>query len=383
MKSAETSFPSQVICILDTHHIVVALSEYVSSKYQYEITYAHQSRIVHSDTITPAEKLSKIYDMATFGFQKLLNEVKVKPETIHLFLGDTLSSPVYRKHTMHRKTPFVVSEKLLSDMKDRDYTRIQKDTQSTYKTPHSITHTAISGRVVNGYPFANTQGVLPEKVFSLEHVFIHTLTPTYLRDRFFEIVRDVYHTDIPVVLRNFSSVITDFLTTRISGSWLYVHIGESVTTLSYVQDGAMVSVVSLPIGTAQTTERVMSEMHLGLTDAVRLLKLAYDERVDDNTLSSVRSIVDTFWDSWRKQMTTQLQKLVTKGAVIPKIIYSHDSEYLTIDKNIFPQDPYELWYGVRNVTHVPCESILDEAETTISRAYLRSVLLHIQKIITS
>jgi hypothetical protein len=380
-KNTETLLLPKVICILDTHHVVIALSEYLPLKQGYEITYAHQSRIVHNDTITAAEKLSKIYDMVALGFKKLSDDVKIKPETVHIFLGDTLSTTVYRKHTMHRKTAFVVSDKLLNDMKDRDYARIQKNIQDIYKTPHTITHTAISGRMVNGYPFTDSQNTLPEKVFSLEHVLTHTLVPTYLCDKISDIIRDVYHADIPVVLRNLSSLIMDFLTTRISGSWLYVHVGESLTTLGYVQDGNMTSVTTLPMGTASVTERVMSEMNMGLADTVRLLKLAHDGRINDGALVSVRNTIDIFWDNWRSDVSKQLQKLVTTGAVIPKVIYSYDTEYLPIDQYVFPGDPHELWYGVRNVVHVPCESILDETDNTVSRAYLRSLLRHIQKTI--
>jgi hypothetical protein len=367
------------IILLHSHGVVLALSQYNTNATKREITYAHQVRIIHDTNISSDDMLAKIYDTYRFALEKFSTDIQTLPEKFIIYLGDSLSHSVFRKHSMKRKTPFKVTEKLLSDIQQKDLQKILQQQNILYHQPHRIVHTGTHGRSINGYRFIKNTGTLPKQIFSLEYTLEHTVVPEKLITNLEYTMKSLYHNDVPVTYRSMSGVIIGYLADRVNGPFLYVHIGESSTTLYYVCDAVIHTQIHVPVGTGQLVYRVMQEQKITFTDAGYVFNMVYDDRVISSQAQEIRVCINEFWHDWQQKLTVELEKLVIKGATIPKIIYSYDTEMVHIDQEVFPKQPYELWYGSRNVQHVPCEAVLGSDDPVVNRAYIKSLLLFIQE----
>lgn len=369
-----------VLCLIDSHSIVIALSELdtQSSFMQRDITYAYQVRIEHTNSTDTTSMLAKVYEAFRDSLQKFLSDTGNKPNQIKIYLGDSLSHAVYKYHHMHRTRPFHITESLIRDMLDKDIKMVKQKVLKKYHQPHTVTHTDITGRMINGYPFSHDTQKIPKQVFSLEHTLIHTIVPQSLQSNITTIIESVYHDIILTDFKNLSSVIIQHISVRVAGSWIYIHIGESVTSIVLVNSGRVTDTITLPRGTAEIVEYIMRKNKISLAETQRLLHMVYDEHIQTDALQDLREHIDNFWNSWKEVLIKKLSELVKKGVVISKIIYSYDSEMVRVDESVFPGEPYELWYGSRTVIHVPCESILSDHDNTLSKVYLRSLLRYIQ-----
>ena len=366
------------IVLLHSHGIVLALSEYNTSTQKREITYAHQTRIMHSQESTSADILLKVYETYRFGLEKFLNEVQKTPDKFFMYLGDSLGHAVFRKHSIKRKIPFQVTEKLIFDMEQKDIQKILKSYEGSYHQPHRVTHTNMYGSIVNGYIHNENYKTLPPQVFSLEHIFAHTVVPEKVINNLDSIIKDVFHRDISLEYRNISSTVISYLTQRVNGPCLFVHIGETSTGVFYINDHMVHTQIHIPIGTSNLVNQVMQEQKITFSESVQIFKMVYDDRVTSPIVDNIRKTINQFWSHWQREMTSQLEKLVIKGVTIPKIIYSYDSEVIHIDEHVFPGSPYELWYGARSVQHVPCEAIIGQGNNLVAHTYIKSLLLFIQ-----
>ncbi len=369
-----------LICLLQSHSVVVALAERSVATEPFVLVYANETPVRHREDMTSDRMLQNTIVAYKKGLEKFQVENKMVPAQVYVGVGDMFSNTVYRHQVIRRTQPFRIHQKFWDELLAKDIAMVEKKIRTTYKNDHVIMGSEPMYTRVNGYeaPFNHITDVK-----TVEQTFVHTIIPTRVVNQIRTTLSDIFHTDIPLQLHGTLPHITRQLIHEISGAWMWVHVGEHGTSIVYVKNHEIKHTAYIPLGTYHVIQYVAKHFKTSHQSASEMIHMMYDKRIDTkNTLECAR-VLGSGWLPWREKISQTLAGWVKKGVHISQIVYSADNEILRVNKNIFPAEPAALWYGAHTVVFIPCESVLSQPAHSASSAYIHLVLDAIVKSINT
>lgn len=161
-----------------------------------------------------------------------------------------------------------------------------------------VFETVLMKSKLNGYPVEEPSGKFAEEI----ELWVHfAATSKELSDRFHEIIRsfkknaDIHFSTFPIV--SWSLMRVNIFPEH---SVLLVDVGGEITEVTFLIDGVITEVISLPFGVLNILLRIAESEHVELENALSLLKTFTQGALTNETQARIRAMIKKELTGWEE-----------------------------------------------------------------------------------
>ncbi|MFA6397291.1 MAG: hypothetical protein WDK96_00395 [Candidatus Paceibacterota bacterium] len=249
------------------------------------------------------------------------------PKKIFCFLASPWCVSQTRIIKMERNLPFTFTNKLASDLIEKEDKIFESSQLNKYKDFGEKMRVIESNNMqvsLNGYQTTNP---VNQKAKELEMKIFVTISPEILLKSIENKIQTVFNSPI----KFFSFILSSFVLTRDifadNKDFLLVDVAGEITDISIIKDDALLESLSFPFGKNNFIRKIATALNKGEEETMSLLNICRDNVADDIINNKMQIEIDKAKKEWLDYFQGSLVEL-SNNFSIPKNIF------ITIDNDI-------------------------------------------------
>jgi hypothetical protein len=285
-----------------------------------KIVFTHNEQIPFKNELHFDHFLSDMLKALTQTSDALLKSGIGSPDEIHCFLASPWYGLQMRTSQIEKNTEFVITEKILKELVDREISIFEKEQLSRYHDAGEIAELIekdILSVSLNGYKTDKPIGKRT-KYFSVSMVL--GMSPKLISESIREVMRKGFHRNkvhFHTFVYTASIVVRDLFLSH--DSFLLVDIGGEITDVAIVKNGVLQEAISFPYGKNSIIRRIAGARKISHPEALSLLVLSEEGTLEEGTHDELKKTIEEIRGKWISAFEKSLSHIATEF-LLPDVV---------------------------------------------------------------